>query len=172
MLKQLIESDQHKCTSWSALWVPCVHSCTFLNDLLEDKNLQTINGSVNRGYNHGKQLKLTTFQRIWQNYMNLEHVSCVVHQVLFRDLTLMMRYLSYRTRYVHSKIYRTSIASCDYCDFTRKWVVFFKNYEFEAENRGFYTRMFDVSRFRKMFYSSPKYLILIVKYSEQKNFKF
>ena len=120
MLKQLIESDQHKCTSWSALWVHCVHSCTFLNDLLEDKNLQTINGSVNRGYNHGKQLKLTTFQRIWQNYMNLEHVSCVVHQVLFRDLTLMMRYLSYRTRYVHSKIYRTSIASCDYCDFTKK----------------------------------------------------
>ena len=78
--------------------------------------------------------------------MNLEHVSCVVHQVLFRDLTLMMRYLSYRTRYVHSKIYRTSIASCDYCDFTKK-SSFFGIDGFGAENRGFRARMFDTSRF-------------------------
>ena len=39
---------------------------------------QTTNGLVNRGYNHGKQLKSTTFQRILQHYMNLEHVSSVV----------------------------------------------------------------------------------------------
>ena len=70
--KQLIESDKHKfvhvlkCT----LLMRCVHSvssCTFKDDLLEDINLQTlktINDMVNRGYNHGKQLILTTFQRI------------------------------------------------------------------------------------------------------------
>ena len=52
-----------------------VHSLRFENDLGEDKSFY---GLVNRGYNHGKQLKSTTFQRILQNYMNLEHVSSVV----------------------------------------------------------------------------------------------